>query len=301
MHLLHVAFENTFLLYMITKVNKGADKMISLKQKVNESVEFILNRIKIKPGIAIILGTGLGGLVKEIKEKEIVPYSDIPHFPVSTVKGHYGNLVFGKLGSKNVVAMQGRFHYYEGYSLAEVTFPVRVMKILGANTIIISNAAGGMNRYFKRGDLMIINDHISLFYGNPLIGKNEEEFGPRFPDMSQAYNHHLIEIALKVSLEEKIKLHQGIYVGVTGPTLETPAEYRLLIAAGADAVGMSTVPEVIVANHMGMKVMGISCITDIAIDGIVKEIQLGEILKAASEAEPKMSRIVKKVVEEIDD
>lgn len=275
--------------------------MISLKEKITESVEFIINRIKIKPEIAIILGTGLGGLADDIKEKEIIPYSEIPHFPVSTVKGHSGNMVLGKLGNKNIIAMQGRFHYYEGYSLDEVTFPIRVMKKLGANIIIISNAAGGMNRFFKRGDLMIICDHISLFSGNPLIGPNDEELGPRFPDMSQAYNQQLIKIAEEAGLEEKIKLHRGIYVGLTGPTMETPAEYRFLIAAGADAVGMSTVPEVIVANHMGMKVLGISCITDLAIDGVIKKTSLGEILKAASDAEPKMTRIVKRVIEKIDD
>jgi len=275
--------------------------LISLKEKITESVEFIIDRTKIKPKIAIILGTGLEGLVDNIKEKEIIPYSEIPHFPVSTVKGHSGNLVLGKLENKNVVAMQGRFHHYEGYSLDEVTFPIRVMKKLGANIIIISNAAGGTNRFFKRGDLMVICDHISLFSGNPLIGPNDEELGPRFPDMSEVYNKQLIKFAEEAALEEKIKLHRGVYVGLTGPTLETPAEYRLLIAAGADAVGMSTVPEVIVAVHMGMKVLGISCITDLAIDGVIKKIVLGEILKAALDAEPKMTKIVKKVIGKIND
>jgi len=275
--------------------------MISLKERINESVSFIKNKITVKPKISIILGTGLGGLVEDIKEKCIIPYQDIPHFPVSTVKGHSGNLVIGKLENKNVVAMQGRFHFYEGYQLDEVTFPVRIMKKLGSDIIIISNAAGGMNRTFKKGDLMVICDHISLFLPNPLIGKNDEELGPRFPDMFEAYNGKLIEMAEKAGLEEKIKLHRGVYVGVTGPTLETSAEYRLLISLGADAVGMSTIPEVIVANHMGMKVLGISCITDLAIDGVIKKTTLGEILKAASDAEPKMTRIVKKVVAKIDD
>lgn len=274
--------------------------MISLKEKITESVEFIKQKIKIEPEIAIILGTGLGGLTEDIKEKESIPYSKIPHFPVSTVEGHSGNLVFGKLGNKIVVAMQGRFHHYEGYSLEEVTFPIRVMKKLGADIIIISNAAGGMNRYFKRGDLMLIADHISLFSGNPLIGPNDEEMGSRFPDMSQAYDNKLLELAKEAGAEEGIELRQGIYIGLTGPTLETPAEYRFLIAAGADAVGMSTVPEVIVANHMGMKVLGISCITDLAIDGVVKKTGLGEILKAASDAEPKMTKIVERVIEKID-
>jgi purine-nucleoside phosphorylase len=274
--------------------------VIDLKAKITESVEFINQKSNIKPKIAIILGTGLGRLVEDIKEKEIIPYSDIPNFPISTVQGHGGNLVLGKLENKEVVAMQGRFHYYEGYNLKEVTFPVRVMKKLGADIIIISNAAGGMNRFFKRGDLMLITDHINLFGNNPLIGPNDEELGLRFPDMSEAYDRKLVELTLKVALKEKIKLHQGIYVGLTGPTLETPAEYRFLIKIGADAVGMSTVPEVIVANHMGMKVLGISCITDLAINGVIVKTGLEEILKAASNAEPIMTKLVKKVIQKID-
>jgi purine-nucleoside phosphorylase len=274
--------------------------VIDLKAKITESVEFINQKSNIKPKIAIILGTGLGRLVEDIKEKEIIPYSDIPNFPISTVQGHGGNLVLGKLENKEVVAMQGRFHCYEGYNLKEVTFPVRVMKKLGADVIIISNAAGGMNRFFKRGDLMLITDHINLFGDNPLIGPNDEELGLRFPDMSEAYDRKLVELTLKVALKEKIKLHQGIYVGLTGPTLETPAEYRFLIKIGADAVGMSTVPEVIVANHMGMKVLGISCITDLAINGVIVKTGLEEILKAASNAEPIMTKLVKKVIQKID-
>jgi purine-nucleoside phosphorylase len=274
--------------------------VINLKAKITESVEFINQKSNIKPKIAIILGTGLGRLVEDIKEKEIIPYSDIPNFPISTVQGHGGNLVLGKLENKEVVAMQGRFHYYEGYNLKEVTFPVRVMKKLGADVIIISNAAGGMNRFFKRGDLMLITDHINLFGDNPLIGPNDEELGLRFPDMSEAYDRKLVELTLKVALEEKIKLHQGIYVGLTGPTLETPAEYRFLIKIGAGAVGMSTVPEVIVANHMGMKVLGISCITDLAINGVIVKTSLEEILKAASNAEPIMTKLIKKVIQKID-
>jgi len=274
--------------------------VIDLKAKITESVEFINQKSNIKPKIAIILGTGLGRLAEDIKEKEIIPYSDIPNFPISTVQGHGGNLVLGKLENKEVVAMQGRFHYYEGYNLKEVTFPVRVMKKLGADVIIISNAAGGMNRFFKRGDLMLITDHINLFGDNPLIGPNDEELGLRFPDMSEAYDRKLVELTLKVALKEKIKLHQGIYVGLTGPTLETPAEYRFLIKIGADAVGMSTVPEVIVANHMGMKVLGISCITDLAINGVIVKTSLEEILKAASNAEPIMTKLVKKVIQKID-
>jgi purine-nucleoside phosphorylase len=287
-----------------------------LKAKIKESVEFINQKSKIKPEIAIILGTGLGRLAEDIKEKEIIPYSEIPNFPVSTVQGHSGNLVLGNLGNKKVVAMQGRFHYYEGYKLKEVTFPVRVMKKLGADIIIISNAAGGMNRFFKRGDLMLITDHLNLFGDNPLIGPNDEELGLRFPDMSEAYSQKLIELAEKVALKEKIRLQEGVYAGLAGPTLETPAEYRFLISIGptletpaeyrflisigADAVGMSTVPEVIVANHMGMKVLGISCITDLAIDGVIVKTSVEEILKAASDAEPIMTKLIKKVIEKID-
>jgi len=271
-----------------------------LKAKITKSVEFINQKSKIKPKIAIILGTGLGRLAEDIEEKEIIPYSEIPNFPISTVQSHSGNLVLGKLGNKEVVAMQGRFHYYEGYSLKEVTFPVRVMKKLGADTIIISNAAGGMNRFFKRGDLMLITDHINLFGDNPLIGPNDEELGPRFPDMSEAYSQKLIELVKKVALKEKIRLQEGVYAGLTGPTLETSAEYRFLISIGADAVGMSTVPEVIVANHMGMKVLGISCITDLAIDGVIEGVSLEEILQIASNAEPVMTKLVKKVIEKID-
>jgi len=271
-----------------------------LKAKITKSVEFINQKSKIKPKIAIILGTGLGRLAEDIEEKEIIPYSEIPNFPISTVQSHSGNLVLGKLGNKEVVAMQGRFHYYEGYSLKEVTFPVRVMKKLGADTIIISNAAGGMNRFFKRGDLMLITDHINLFGDNPLIGPNDEELGPRFPDMSEAYSQNLIELVKKVALKEKIRFQEGVYAGLPGPTLETPAEYRLLIKVGADAVGMSTVPEVIVANHMGMKVLGISCITDLAIDGVVVKTGVEEILKAASDAEPIMTKLIEKVIKKID-
>ena len=274
--------------------------MEDLKAKVTESVEFINQKSKIKPEIAIILGTGLGRLAEDIEEKEIIPYSEIPNFPASTVQSHSGNLVLGKLGNKEVVAMQGRFHYYEGYSLKEVTFPVRVMKNLGADLIIISNAAGGMNRFFKRGDLMLITDHINLFGDNPLIGPNDEELGPRFPDMSEVYSQKLIELVKKVALKEKIRLQEGVYAGLTGPTLETSAEYRFLISIGADAVGMSTVPEVIVANHMGMKVLGISCITDLAIDGVIVKTSVEEILKVASDAEPIMTKLIKKVIEKID-
>lgn len=274
--------------------------MKDLKTRISESTEYIQQKIEIKPRIALILGTGLGRLAEDIQEREVIPYQDIPHFPISTVEGHSGNLVLGKLGDKEIVAMQGRFHFYEGYSLEEVTFPVRVMRKLGAEIIIISNAAGGMNRFYKKGDLMLITDHISLLMQNPLIGPNEEELGPRFPDMSEAYNKQLIKLTMHIARQERIVVHQGIYVGVNGPSLETPVEYRFLINMGADAVGMSTVPEVIVANHMGMKVLGLSCITDLAIDGVIAKTSLEEILEVASRAEPIMSRLVKKVIEKID-
>ncbi|MDD3539005.1 MAG: purine-nucleoside phosphorylase [Candidatus Caldatribacteriota bacterium] len=274
--------------------------MENIMEKINESIASIRKYCQTKPEIAIILGTGLGRLAEDIEESTFIPYNKINNFPVSTVPGHSGNLVLGKLEGKPVVAMQGRFHYYEGYSMQEVVFPVRVMKKLGSDLIIISNAAGGMNRFFQRGDLMLIYDHINLMGNNPLLGINEEELGPRFPDMSEAYDRELISLAEKVALEEGIKLHKGIYAGLSGPMLETPAEYRMLIKIGADAVGMSTVPEVIAANHMGMRVLGISCITDLAIDGVVEKIHFQEILNAATKSELLLSQIVKKVIKSID-
>ena len=273
--------------------------MENIMEKVKQSIASIKKQCQTKPEIAIILGTGLGRLAEDIEESTVIPYNKINNFPVSTVPGHSGNLVIGKLEGKPVVAMQGRFHYYEGYSMQEVAFPVRVMKKLGADIIIISNAAGGMNRFFQRGDLMLIYDHINLMGDNPLLGINEEELGPRFPDMSEAYDRELISLAEKVALEEGIKLHKGIYAGLSGPMLETPAEYRMLIKIGADAVGMSTIPEVIAANHMGMRVLGISCITDLAIDGVVEKIHFQEILNAATKSELLLSQIVKKVIKSI--
>ncbi|NLL61378.1 MAG: purine-nucleoside phosphorylase [Candidatus Atribacteria bacterium] len=274
--------------------------MSNILEKITESNKTIREYSDIIPDIAIILGTGLGALADEIENRVVIPYEKIRHFPISTVHGHSGNLVMGKLEGKPVIAMQGRFHFYEGYNMAEIAFPVRVMKRLGAKTIIISNAAGGMNRNFQRGDLMLISDHINLMGVNPLIGPNEEKLGPRFPDMSQAYNQKLISLAETIALEDGIKLHKGVYAGLTGPMLETPAEYRMLIKMGADAVGMSTVPEVIVANHMGMRVLGISCITDLAIEGVVEKVHFQEILDAATRSEPIMTHLVKKVIKNID-
>ncbi len=270
-------------------------------KKINESIQSIREYSKAVPEIAIILGTGLGKLAEDIKENITIPYKKIVNFPVSTVSGHSGNLVLGSLQGKQVVAMQGRFHFYEGYNMQEIAFPVRVMNKLGASVIIISNAAGGMNRFFKRGDLMLIADHINLMGNNPLIGPNDEQLGPRFPDMSEAYDRELRKITEDIALEEGIRLHQGIYVGLPGPMLETPAEYRFLIKMGADAVGMSTVPEVIVANHMGMRVLGISCITDLAVDGVIKKIHFKEILKAAAQSEPMMTKLVKRLISNINE
>ena len=272
---------------------------ISLREKVDEAKKFIQSKTKVKPGVGIILGTGLGALAKEIEVENVLPYEDIPHFVTSTIHGHEGNLILGKLMNKVIVAMQGRLHFYEGYSSEEITFPVRVMRKLGVNLLIESNAAGGMNPNFKAGDLMIITDHINLIGINPLIGPNDERLGPRFPDMCEPYDKELIELCEKVALEEGIRIHRGVYVGVTGPNLETPAEYRFLRLIGADAVGMSTVPEVIVAKHSGLKVLGISCITDECIPDRLEPVDIRKILKIAKLSEPKMTRLVKKVLEEI--
>ena len=270
-----------------------------LREKIEEARKFIQGKTKVKPGIGIILGTGLGALAKEIEVENVLPYEDIPHFVTSTIHGHEGNLILGKLMNKVIVAMQGRLHFYEGYSSEEITFPVRVMKKLGVNLLIESNAAGGMNPNFKAGDLMIITDHINLIGINPLIGPNDERLGPRFPDMCEPYDKKLIELTEKVALEEGIKIHRGVYVGVAGPNLETPAEYRFLRLIGADAVGMSTVPEVIAAKHSGLKVLGISCITDECIPDRLEPVDIRKILKIAKLSEPKMTRLVKKVLEEI--
>jgi purine-nucleoside phosphorylase len=237
-------------------------------------------------------------LAKEIEVETILNYEDIPNFPVSTVEGHYGKLIFGKLGSKHIMAMQGRFHFYEGYTMQQVTFPVRVMKLMGINILYVSNASGGMNPLFEVGDLMAIDDHINLL-PNPLIGSHFPEFGPRFPDMSQPYDKKLIELAEIIANENGINLKKGCYVGVTGPTLETPKEYEFFRVIGGDAVGMSTVPEIIVARQMGMKCFAISIITDLGVPGKIKEVSLEDVLKAAAKAEPKMTLIIKKMIERI--
>lgn len=270
--------------------------MSELIKKINEAVDVIRKKTSKNYEIGIILGTGLGGLVKEINIEHEIDYSELPHFPLSTVESHQGKLIFGKIAEKNVVAMQGRFHYYEGYSMQQITFPVSVMKFLGVKTLLVSNACGGMNPLYRRGDIMLISDHINLLGDNPLIGKNENELGPRFPDMSEAYDSELIKIAEDVALKNMIKIQKGVYVAVPGPNLETKAEYRFLRNIGADVVGMSTIPENIVANHMGMKVLGISIITDECFPDALKPASLEDIISAANEAEPKMTLIMKEVI-----
>ena len=262
----------------------------------NESVAYIKSRTNVEPTIGIILGTGLGGLVKEINVIDEIPYAEIPNFPVSTVESHSGKLIFGELGGKMVVAMQGRFHYYEGYSLQQVTFPVRVMKLLGIERLFVSNASGGVNPDFEVGEIMIQDDHINLFPGNPLIGKNFDELGPRFPDMSEPYDHKMIALAKEIAAENNIKVSVGTYAGLTGPTLETPAEYQYVRNTGADAVGMSTVPEVIVANHMEIPCFAISIITDLGVKGKIKKVSLQDVIDVASRQEPKMTLIMKELI-----
>ena len=269
-------------------------------QTIKETAQFIRAKVSDMPKTAIILGTGLGELVSHSEITEEIPYSEIPNFPVSTVEGHSGKLIFGKLGNKRVMAMQGRFHFYEGYDMKQVTFPVRVMKELGISTLFVSNAAGGMNPDFKIGDIMIINDHINLFPENPLRGKNYNELGPRFPEMSEPYSQRLIADALKVADEAGIKVHQGVYVGTQGPTFETPAEYRYFRRIGGDAVGMSTVPEVIVARHAGIEVFAISVITDLGgLEGVEPEkVSHEEVQLAAAAAQPKMTAIMTGLINE---
>ncbi len=264
-------------------------------EQIQETAAFIRSSMHTHPETAIILGTGLGSLADEITDKTEIAYADIPHFPVSTVEGHKGKLIFGKLGGKDIMAMQGRFHFYEGYSMKEVTYPVRVMRELGIKTLFVSNAAGGTNPAFSIGDLMIITDHINYFPEHPLRGKNIP-YGPRFPDMSEAYDKTLIAKADAIAAEKGIKVQHGVYIGTQGPTFETPAEYRLFHLMGADAVGMSTVPEVIVANHCGIKVFGVSVITDLGVEGKIIEVSHEEVQKAADEAQPKMTEIMRELI-----
>ena len=270
-------------------------------EKIKESAEYIASKVKDMPKTAVILGTGLGELVNHIEITEPIPYSEIPNFPVSTVEGHSGKMIFGRLGSKRIMAMQGRFHFYEGYGMQLVTFPVRVMKQLGINTLFVSNAAGAMNPTFRVGDLMIITDHINLFPEHPLRGKNYNELGPRFPEMSEAYSKRLIAKAKQIAKENDIRLVEGVYVGTQGPTFETPAEYRFFYRIGGDAVGMSTVPEVIVARHMGMEVFGMSVVTDLGVEGVVEKVSHEEVQEAAKKAQPIMTFIMKELINQFEE
>jgi len=271
----------------------------SIIQQIEETVRFIQAAYPVKPRVGIVLGSGLGNLSKEITVEKVLPYHEIPNFPVSTVEGHQGKLIFGSLDGCPVVVLSGRFHYYEGYSPDQVVFPIRVLKFLGVETLLLSNAAGGMNKAFRVGDLMIIHDHISLFTVNPLLGKNEEELGPRFPDMSEPYSRELIKKATAIAGRLGIKVHEGVYAGVTGPTFETRAEYKLLHIAGGDAVGMSTVQEVIAARHVGLSVFAMSVITDLGIREEDNIITHEEVLQAATAAEPKLTALFRELIADL--
>ena len=274
-------------------------KLLSMLKAIQQTADFIKEKTNFSPEIGIILGTGLGGLVNEIDTFQAIPYEEIPNFPVSTVEGHKGQLIFGQLGGKKVVAMQGRFHFYEGYSMNEFVFPVRVMNFLGIEKLMVSNASGGVNPSFEIGDIMLISDHINLFPSNPLIGPNIEELGTRFPDMSDAYDHALIKKAEAISKELNIKIVKGVYAGLTGPTLETPAEYSYIRKIGADAVGMSTVPEVIAARHMKIPCFGVSVITDLGVPGKIVKVTHEDVQKVASISETVLTKLIKKFFESI--
>lgn len=270
-----------------------------LKETINDAAQFIRDRTKVLPQIGIILGTGLGSLADAINVDAKIPYEEIPHFPVSTVESHTGRLILGELSGQSVVAMQGRFHYYEGYDLKQVAFPVRVMKALGATALVVSNACGGLNPHFKSGEVVVITDHINLQGSNPLFGPNDESLGPRFPDMCHCYDPELITLAENVALNQGLKLHKGVYVAVGGPNLETAAEYRFLRFIGADVVGMSTVPEVIVARHQGMRVLGFSLITDMGLPDALGPMNMEKILATAAKSEPLLKDIMIRVIEEM--
>ena len=263
--------------------------------KIQETATWLKNRMTTTPDTAIILGTGLGKLADEITDTICIPYKEIPNFPISTVEGHCGQLIFGKLGAKDIMAMEGRFHYYEGYSMQEVTFPIRVMYELGIKTLFVSNAAGGTNPGFEIGDLMIITDQINALPENPLRGKNFPT-GPRFVDMHEAYDQQLIRQAKTIAAEKGIKVQEGVYLATQGPTYETPAEYKMFRTWGADAVGMSTVPEVIVANHCGIKCFGVSVITDLGVEGKIVEVSHEEVQKAADAVQPLMADIMREMI-----
>lgn len=272
-----------------------------MQQNLQSTKDYINRKIDgFEPEIGIILGTGLGGLVDDIEIHHQLMYSNIPNFPISTLEFHSGKLIFGILSGKKVVAMQGRLHYYEGYDMKQITFPVRVMKLLGIKKLFVSNASGALNPAYKKGDLMIIDDHINMQTDNPLRGRNDDDLGPRFPDMSEPYNKDMIIKALEIAKKNNITCHSGVYVSVNGPNLETRAEYRFLRNIGADAVGMSTVPEVIVANHMSLPVFAISVLTDEGFPETLTAVSLEEIIKTAQEAEPKMTKILKDLILELE-
>ncbi len=268
-------------------------------EQLKETYEYIRKRYQDEPEVGIILGTGLGKLAEAIEVEKSIKYNFIPHFPISTVESHFGRLIFGKLGGRKVVAMQGRFHYYEGYTMYQITYPIRLMKLLGVKALFVSNASGAVNlEKLSTGDLMIINDHINLLPDNPLRGPNLDEFGPRFPDMSEPYDRKLIALAKKIAEEERIDVKEGVYAAVSGPNLETKAEYNYVRIIGADVVGMSTVPEVIVARHMGMRVFAISVITDEGDPVNLQPVSLEEIIAVAERTEPKMTRILQRLIQE---
>jgi purine-nucleoside phosphorylase len=273
--------------------------MGELLSKIEETLHVIRKYTSDTYPVGIILGTGLGGLVAEIKVEHEIDYTELPHFALSTVESHKGKLIFGCIGEEKVVAMQGRFHYYEGYSMQQIAYPVRVMKFLGVKYLLVSNACGGMNPDYRKGDIMIMQDHINLLGDNPLIGKNENDLGPRFPDMSEPYSEELIALAEEAAEENGIKVQKGVYVAVPGPNLETKAEYKFLRKIGADVVGMSTVPENIAANHMGMKVLGISIITDECFPETLRPVNVDEIIATAMAAEPKMTIIMREVIKKL--
>lgn len=273
--------------------------MATTFEMIQESMKFIEGKSNFRPEYGIILGTGLGKLADSIKTDSVISYEQIPHFPVSTVETHAGKLILGTLAGKKVIAMQGRFHYYEGYSMQQIVFPVRVMKFMGVHSLIVSNAAGGINPLFSPGTIMAITDHINLLGNNPLIGPNDNRIGPRFPDMSEPYSKELLKVANKVALNNGIRLEQGIYASMSGPSLETRAEYRMLKTLGADVIGMSTVPEVIAAVHCGLKVLGLSVVTDACLPDALEAVDIKKIIAVADKAEPVLVKLIQKVLESL--
>jgi len=271
-----------------------------MEKQLTDAFEYIRRQYAEPVEVGVILGTGLGGLGQEIEQEKIIPYNFIPHFPISTVESHFGKLIFGRIGDKRVVAMQGRMHFYEGYTMAELTFPIRMMRMLGVHTLFISNACGAVNLDYQNGDLMVIDDHINLQGVNPLIGPNLSEFGPRFPDMSRPYDPSLIDRALEIGHQKGYRIHKGVYVAVTGPNLETRAEYRYMRIIGGDVIGMSTVPEVLVARHMDLRVCAISVVTDIGDPDNLHPVTLEEVIAVANEAEPKLTHIFSTMIRELE-